>query len=98
METIISGLATASVTAVTVLGVGLYGYCLYLAYLKSIGTVFLTAIFPIFSALYFIWDVWMSTGRIFHELTLAFLAFVALSILGVWLIKLEAAEQPEQLS
>lgn len=87
-----SVLTTSTVVAVGFLGMGIYSYCLYLAFLRSIAAVLMTALFPVVGVFYWIWDVWTTSGTLFHGLTWAFVALLILFAVGAWLAKSEAPE------
>jgi hypothetical protein len=68
--------------ALWLLGLGIYIFCLYLAYLTSFVAILLTLIFPVLGQLYWIWAVWMATGVFFNPLTIACLTWLGLAVLG----------------
>jgi hypothetical protein len=64
------------------LGIGIYLYCLYLAYLTSFVSLLLTLIFPFFAQIYWIITLSHFTGNFFNNLTILCLAWIAVGILG----------------
>ena len=82
MRAIAGALGTMCVVAIALLGLGIYVYCLYLAYLTSVGALILTFFFPFIGQLYWIWAVWTTTGIFFNVLTIACLVWIGLLILG----------------
>jgi len=83
MRGLMAGAAALSGVALWLLGLGIYLFTLYLAYLTSFPALLATMFFPFLSQLYWIWEIWNQTGVLFSLLTqlcLAWLALVALLV------------------
>ena len=72
------------------LGIGIYVFCLYLAYLTSFLAVLLTFFFPVVGQLFWIWAIWATTGIFLNPLTIACLLWVGLAVLGFVLMNMSA--------
>ncbi len=75
-------LAVLCMIALWVVGLGIYLFCLYLAYLTSFIAILLTFFFPFVGQLYWIWTVWMTTGVFLNPLTIACLVWIGLAAVG----------------
>ena len=75
-------LAVGCYIVISLLSLGIYIFCLYLAYLTSFVAVLLTLIFPFIGQAYWIWAVWTATGVFFNPLTIACLIWLGLAAFG----------------
>jgi hypothetical protein len=65
------------------LGLGIYALTIYYAYLGSVWAALASAVLPLLSQLYWIWQIWSTTGEFCNVLTLTCLLWVALATLGM---------------
>ena len=73
----------ATMTAICLLGAGIYIFTLYLAYLTSFGSLLLTLFIPFLGQLYWLWIVWGTTGVFFNWFTIACLVWLGLVVLSL---------------
>ena len=78
-DTLKDAIALTTMTAVLLLGAGIYFFTLYLAYLTSFGSLLLT-LFPVLGQLYWLWIVWGTTGVFFNWFTIACLVWLGLVV------------------
>jgi hypothetical protein len=79
MRALAGVIGTVCMVALWLLGLGIYVFTLYLAYLTSFVAILLTFIFPFLGQLYWIWALWSATGVFFNPLTIACLAWLGLA-------------------
>jgi hypothetical protein len=65
-DTLKSAVEFTTMTAIWLLGAGIYFFTLYLAYLTSFGSLLLTLFIPFLGQLYWLWIVWGTTGVFFN--------------------------------
>jgi hypothetical protein len=86
MRALLGWLAAISVIGLWLLGIGIYLFTLYLAYLTSFPSLLLTLFFPVLAQLYWIWALWTATGVFFNLLTQLCLGWIVLAALSVGLV------------
>jgi DNA-binding HxlR family transcriptional regulator len=62
-DTLKDAIALTIMTAVLLLGAGIYFFTLYLAYLTSFGSLLLTLFIPVLGQLFWLWIVWGTNRR-----------------------------------
>jgi hypothetical protein len=67
----------------SVLGVIIYLWTLYLAYLTSVPALLGALILPVIAQFYWIWTLWSETGTLSNGFTLVCLALVAFAVIGI---------------
>src|ERR1700738_401974 len=82
-DTLKDAIALTIMTAVLLLGAGIYFFTLYLAYLTSFGSLLLTLFIPVLGQLYWLWIVWGTTGVFFNWFTIACLVWLGLVALSL---------------
>jgi hypothetical protein len=68
------------------LGLGIYLFTLYLAYLTSFPSLLMTLFFPFLAQLYWIWALWSATGVFFNLLTALCLGWIVLAVVTFGLV------------
>ena len=63
-DTLKAAIALTIMTAVLLLGAGIYFFTLYLAYLTSFGSLLLTLFIPVLGQLFWLWIVWGTNRRL----------------------------------
>src|SRR5580704_15341691 len=79
-DTLKGAIALTIMTAVLLLGAGIYFFTLYLAYLTSFGSLLLTLFIPVLGQLYWLWIVWGTTGVFSNWFTIACLVWLGLVV------------------
>ena len=79
-NTLKGAIALTIMTAVLLLGAGIYFFTLYLAYLTSFGSLLLALFIPVLGQLYWLWIVWGTTGVFFNWFTIACLVWLGLVV------------------
>ena len=79
-DTLKDAIALTIMTAVLLLGAGIYFFTLYLAYLTSFGSLLLTLFIPVLGQLYWLWIVWGTTGPICAHSPIGTFGAVAASV------------------
>jgi hypothetical protein len=85
MRALLGVIAVLCSISLWLLGLGIYLFTLYLAYLTSFPSLVMTLVFPFFAQLYWIWALWSATGVFFNLLTQLCLGWIVLAALAVGL-------------
>ena len=83
MRAIVAVLGGLCMIGLWILGVIIYFFTLYLAYLTSFVAILLTFFFPFIGQLYWLWAYWNATGVFLNELTMLCIGWLALAAIGV---------------